>query len=152
MVCVFWPLLPHRSSLARDWIWDTDATPAIAAAMPARSFNPLQLDQGLNPYLCSSCSWSLNWLCQSRNSHKSIFLFIYLFCFLGLHLRHMVVPRLGSIRATAASLHHSNAEFKLPLKTTPQLNSSAGFPTHRARPGIESASSWMLVGFVSSVP
>ena len=40
--------------------------------------------------------------------------------------------------ATAASLHHSHT--------------NTGSPTYWARPGIEPASSWILVGFPSAVP
>ena len=49
-----------------------------------------------------------------------VFVFLFLFCFffvvlfcifvlLGLHLRHMEVPRLGVELATAASLYHSHS-------------------------------------------
>ena len=45
----------------------------------------------------------------------------------------------GQIGATAASLYHSSQQ-------------QAGSLTHWVRPGIEPASSWILVGFVSTVP
>ena len=54
-------------------------------------------------------------------------LFTYLFAFLGLHLRHMELPRLGGlIRATAAGLHHShsNSRSKLQLQPMPQLTAT----------------------------
>ena len=44
----------------------------------------------------------------------------------------------GLIRAVAAGLHHSH--------------SNAGSLTHGAKPGIEPATSWFLVGFVSTAP
>ena len=44
----------------------------------------------------------------------------------------------GQIVAVADSLHHSHR--------------NVGSLTHRARPGIELASSWMLVRFVSAEP
>ena len=48
----------------------------------------------------------------------------------------MEVPRLGGpIGAVAAGLHHSHG--------------NAGSLTHGARPGIEPATSWFLVGFVN---
>ena len=53
--------------------------------------------------------------------------------FLGPHLRHMEVPRLG-----AAGLHHSH--------------SNTGSLTHRVRPGMEPAASRILVGFVTTEP
>ena len=57
----------------------------------------------------------------------------------------------GQIRATAAGLsrpHRIRATSV--IYTTAQGN--AGIPTHRARPGIEPASSWILARFVSTAP
>ena len=81
-----------------------------------------------------------------------IYLFTYLFCFLGLHPRHMERPRLGvewelQLLATATAtpmwdlspvcyLHHSSR--------------NARSLTHWMRPGI--TSSWILVRFVSPGP
>ena len=58
----------------------------------------------------------------------------------------------GQIGATAASLHHScnNGESELHLRPTLQL--MAGSLTYSARPGMEPASSWILVEFVSTEP
>ena len=66
------------------------------------------------------------------------------FFFLGPQVRHMGLPRLGAeIRATAASLCHSNSKAgsELHLQPSPQLTGNAESPTHWARPGIEPASS-----------
>ena len=64
--------------------------------------------------------------------------FFFFFLFLGPHPQHMEVPRLGGpIRATAAGQHHSHSN-------TRSL-------THGARPGIEAASSLLLVRFISAV-
>ena len=45
---------------------------------------------------------------------------------------------------------------KRPLRTSPQLTaqllSNLGSLTHQAKPGIEPASSWMLVGFIPTEP
>ena len=77
-------------------------------------------------------------------------LFICLFvCFLGPHLWHMEVPRLGV-----------DMELQLPAYTTatamPDSNtttqSNARSLTHWARPGIEPTTSWLLVGFVYAAP
>ena len=59
-------------------------------------------------------------------------------------------PR-GLIEATATRLHHShsNARSKQRLWPTPQ---HAGFLTHWARSGIEPATSWFLVWFISPAP
>ena len=70
--------------------------------------------------------------------------------FIGLHLRHMEVPRVGA-----------ELELQLPAYTratvTPDLShicdttaySNTGSLTHWSRPGIKLLSSWMLVGFVN---
>ena len=76
------------------------------------------------------------------------------FCLLGSYLQHMEVPRLGV-----------ESEWQLPAYTTatatPGLSCVCALHhsswqrwilTHWARPGIEPASSWILVGFVSAVP
>ena len=80
-------------------------------------------------------------------------LFVCLFCFLGPHLQHMEVPRVGVesepqqpayVIATATrdpslicNLHHSSQQCRI-------LNP--------LRPGMEPASSWILVGFISTTP
>ena len=72
-----------------------------------------------------------------------------------MHLQHMEVPRLGvRIGATAAPLRHShnNARAEPRLGPTPQLLATRDPQPVEGGPGIESASSWILVGFVSSVP
>ena len=89
--------------------------------------------------------------CLSLFFFFSFFLYfsIYFFVFLGLCLWHMEVPRLGVLTgATAVGLYnsHSNARSKLLLQPTPH----AGSLTHcAARPGIEPAYSWILVGFLT---
>ena len=78
------------------------------------------------------------------------FSFFFFFLFLGPHLRHVEVPRLGveselqlpaSAKATASQdpshvcdLQHSSQQLQIP------------------DPGIKPASSWILVGFVSAAP
>ena len=56
----------------------------------------------------------------------------------------------GGIRAVAAGLCHSNTRSASSTYITAHGN--AGSLTHWARPGIESASSWMLVRFISAEP
>ena len=62
----------------------------------------------------------------------------------------------GQIGAAAAGLHHShsNAGSEPCLNPTPQLTMpQCHIPKLlRVRPGIELASSWILIGFISSVP
>ena len=58
----------------------------------------------------------------------------------------------GEIGAVAAGLHHghSNARSEQCLQPIPQLPTNAGSLTHGSRPGVEAASSWMLVGFITA--
>ena len=68
----------------------------------------------------------------------------------------MEVPRLvvESELQLPAGLHHShsNARSEPPLRLTPQLSAPSESFTHWARPGIEPASSWLLVGFLTTEP
>ena len=77
-------------------------------------------------------------------------LWVFFFFFPGLHLRRMEVPRLGVewklqllayTRATATADRSHIYNYAVALG-----NASL---THWVRPGIELASSWMLVGFVT---
>ena len=89
--------------------------------------------------------WSYSFLSSSS---------FFFFFFLGQHLKHMEVPRLGvkvELQLPACSTH-SNARSELHLQATPQLTATPGSLTHWARPGIEPASSWILVSFVSAAP
>ena len=63
----------------------------------------------------------------------------FVFVILGLHLLHMEVPRLG-VKLELQPLAYTTA------------HRNAGFLTHWARPGIEPASSQILVRFVFSEP
>ena len=58
------------------------------------------------------------------------------------------------IRAVAAGLHHSHSSMgsKAPLWLTPRLTANTRSLTHWAKPGIESASSRILVRFVTAEP
>ena len=58
----------------------------------------------------------------------------------------------GQIGAVAAGLHHSHVGSEPCLETYTRAHSNAGSPTHGERPGFESASSWILVRFVSPEP
>ena len=82
-----------------------------------------------------------------------VFLFIVFkfFGFLGPLLAYGSSQARGRFGAAAAGLRHSqsNTGSEPHLWLTPQLVATL---THWARPGIASASSWILVGFVSAVP
>ena len=60
----------------------------------------------------------------------------------------------GWIRAVAAGLphNHSNTRSELHLRPTLQLTAMPDPLTHRARPGMEPVTSWMLVVLVSAEP
>ena len=79
-----------------------------------------------------------------RDQRKSNFLFYFIlfFCLFAISRAAPVAyggsQARGLIGAVAAGLHHSH--------------SNAGSLTHWARPEIESATSWFLVGFVSAAP
>ena len=98
---------------------------------------------------CSGYFWCPGTICLyvfSTNMHYLynfyFLIFIYLFeksffcVFLGPHLRHMEVPRLG-------------VESELQLLSYTTAHSNPGSLTHYERPGVESSPSWMLVGFVT---
>jgi len=81
------------------------------------------------------------WVCVCGKIHIKFAIFIFFsfffLVFLGLHLWHMEVPRLGF-----------KSELQLPAYTT--AHSNTGSLTHWARPGIKSVSSWILVRFVTT--
>ena len=88
-----------------------------------------------------------------------VFLFLFFFfCFLGLHLRHMEVPRLdaGNSCQSCCSCQPTPQPQQLWIwaasVTYTTDHGSAGSPTHWARPGIKPAFSWVLVRFISAVP
>ena len=80
------------------------------------------------------------------------FVFVCLFCFcffLGPHLRHMEVPRLGvllklHLPATATATGDPSL-----VSTYTTAHSITGTLAHWAQPGIESESSWILVRFLN---
>ena len=80
--------------------------------------------------------------------------FLFFFCLLGPYPWHMEVPRLGveSGLATAAGLHHSHNNVGSTSSTYTTAHRNTRSLTHWARPGIDPASSWILVGFISAAP
>ena len=102
------------------------------------------------------CVW------DSAGTVQYSFIYSFLFVFLGLYPRHMEVPRLGveseqqPLAYTTDSPSNVGSELHLELilqfliyATTPV---NAGSSTHWAGPGIEPASSCVLVGFVTAEP
>ena len=99
----------------------------------------------LSFFLPSSLSLSLSFF-------LSFFFFLFLF---------RVVPTAygyskarGENGVTAASLHHSHSKTGIWAMsvTYTTVHSNSWSPTHWVRPGIEPASSWILVRFISTVP
>ena len=115
--------------------------PVSSSFIPAR--------QGTGAYILALLSLG-GWTTWSPSQWRTSFFLFSFFSFLGLHLRHMEVPRLGGlIRAGAASRRHSHShsgsEPELRLRPTWQgqiLNLLS-----EAR--IEPTSSWILVRFIT---
>ena len=115
---------------------------------------------------CDSCTWisvsmfrvgkfSVIILLLSFVLFFGVFSFCFvLFVFLGPHLRHMEVPRLGVwlellLPAYATASATPNPSCVCDLTTA---HGKARSLTYWARPGIKPETSWLLVGFVSTVP
>ena len=76
--------------------------------------------------------------------------FIVCFASLGPHLQHMEVPRLG-VESELQLLAYDTATSTQDQSHVCDLHHSSGqHQTHWARPGIEPASSWILVGLIST--
>ena len=91
---------------------------------------------------CTTANWApaavttLNLLYHKGNPSVTFYLFIVFLPFLGPLPRHME-PEPQQCRIQAASATYTTA------------HSNAGMSTHWARPGIEPATSWFLIGFVN---
>ena len=87
-----------------------------------------------------------------HNTHYKIY-YIYLYCiYLGPHLWHMDVPRLGvesELHLLACTSATGNRGLELHLWPTPHLMATSDHLTHWARPGIKPTSSWILVRFLT---
>ena len=87
---------------------------------------------------------------------NSVILFFFFFFFCLFRATPMTYGRSqakGGIRDVAAALHHSHSnvvsELHLQYIT---VRGNAGSLIQRARPGIERASSWILLGFITAEP
>ena len=93
--------------------------------------------------------------CSQLQSSNTRFWFGLVFClFRAAPAAYRGSQARGQIRATAAGLYHShsNARSESHLRPTLQLTATPDPLTHRVRPGMEPATSWFLVGFVSTAP
>ena len=112
------------------------------------SLSDLIQSHGFQQYLISSNSWICICRCLPWKPDLCIklprwffvcFLWVFvLFCFVFRAAPSPYGSSRGPIRAAVASLHHSH--------------SNARSQTHWLRSGIESASSWILVRFISTAP
>ena len=83
------------------------------------------------------------------------YLVILFFCFLGPHLWHREVPRLGvksKLQLPGYIPQAQQCRIRATSVTYTTLHGDARSLTHWARPGIQPVTSWLLVGFVSAVP
>ena len=89
---------------------------------------------------------------QLMSQHSKPRLFFFLL-FRATYVAYWSFQARGQTGPTAAGLHHShsNSGSEPRLWHIPQLMVT-GSPTHWVRPGIEPASSWTLVGFISAAP
>ena len=101
-------------------------------------------------------TWSFSWeVCVLSFFTRSFLFFILFFVFFKpTPVAYVSFHARGQVRASAACLHHShsNARPEPCQWPTPQLNSNTRSLTHWWKPGIELASSLILVGFVTTEP
>ena len=98
-----------------------------------------------------SCSYFLTIVYLYPQCFYFIFINLF-FCFLGLYLWHMEVPRLG-VQSELQLLAYAIATVIWDPSRVCNLHHSSGNArplTHRARPGIDPATPWFLVGLVSA--
>ena len=80
--------------------------------------------------------------------------FFFSFCFLGPHLQHMEVPRQGVESELQLPAYVTARAIQDPAAsaTYTTTHGNARSLTHWVRPGFEPATSWFLVGFISTAP
>ena len=84
---------------------------------------------------------------------SNLFFFLF-FLFLGLHLQHMEVPRLGvqSELCCRPTLQPNQCQIWAGSATYTTAHGNTGSIIHWARPGTEPATSWLLARLVSIAP
>ena len=98
----------------------------------------------------SIAEWS-----SSFSFFSFVFLFVFFFLvFLGPHPRHMEVPRLGVESELQLLTYTTATAIRDPSMSATYTiaHSNAGSLAHWAGPGIEPASSWILVRFITAEP
>ena len=79
----------------------------------------------------------------------TVFFLFFVFCMLGPHLQHMESPRLG-VKSELQLPQRQQCQVQAMSATYTAAHSNARSLTHWAKPGTESTSSWILVGFVTA--
>ena len=76
------------------------------------------------------------------------------FFFLGLHPRHMEVPRLGSNQSCSCrpTPQPQPCRIRASSATHTTVHSNTGSLSHGVRPGLEPTSSWILATFAAAAP
>ena len=87
-------------------------------------------------------------LIQREGGFSCLFLFFFFF----LSFFRATPEAYGGSQAAGLRHSHSNSGSEPHLRPTPTAHGNARSVTHRARPGIKPASSWLLVGFVTTEP
>ena len=96
----------------------------------------------------------MGWIKENfRQQNKQSFSdFFFFFFFLGQHWRHMEVPRLGNCSCSHWPGPQPQQRRIQALSATYIIaHGNAGSLSHWVRPGIELTTSWLPVGFVSTV-
>ena len=82
----------------------------------------------------------------------SHFIFYFYFCFLGLHMWHVEVPRLGVESELQPPAYTAGPQDPSLICDLHHSSQQCQIPTHWVRPGMEPAFSWILVGVVTAEP
>ena len=100
-------------------------------------------------------AYAFFWEFYNFSSYISAFCLLSgVFCLSRLHLWHLEVPRLG-VESKLQLLAYATATAMRDLTHICDLyhgSQQHWMLTHWARPGIDPSSSWILVGFISTVP
>ena len=133
----FWSLLPGDKFLVMGWktLWN-----CMFCSLKLQSQWMVRI-MCCQHVMCPQKLWQ-HW----RWTHLFFF-----FCFLGLHSRHVEVPRLGVNRSYSGQPMPQPQQHQIQATSSTHTTAhcNAGSLTHWVRPGFEPLSSWLLVRFVN---
>ena len=93
--------------------------------------------------------WIKSWLWIKVKHDEGVFFFFYIFVFSGhTPMAYGGSQARGPIGAVASGLRHSHS-IRATSSTYTTTHGNTRSSTHWARPGIEPATSWLLVGFIN---